>query len=326
MTIHIPHDTSTPLPDISVVIPTYNRIAMLKEALSSIYAQDYEGVVEVIVVDDNSQDSTPQIIQQRYPDIRLIALSKNVGPSAARNKGILIAKGEFIAFLDSDDLWEPNHLKSQMVLLRNVQDINAKYFCISDIFIWEMTSNKRYKKSQKPKARYSSALHHLLSGGSFVSTPSAVIFPQCILNEIGFFDETLRLGEDTDLYTRAVVAGYLPSFTEIASVTRRKHENDQAMTTKNIGYRIQNRLRAAKKYYPSAKQQLSGVTLQSIYAEIHTNFASHYYRDRYYIDWIKLSLTSARYSSLKLVISNMKSDVVDSTKDFFRSIRKTSAF
>ena len=65
--------------DVSVVIPTFNRIAMLKEAIASLYEQDYEGLVEIIVVDDNSQDGTPKIIRQSYLDINLMALSQNVG-------------------------------------------------------------------------------------------------------------------------------------------------------------------------------------------------------------------------------------------------------
>ncbi len=324
MTIHTTTNASTLLPDVSVVIPTYNRVAMLKEALASLYAQDYGGLIEIIVVDDNSQDGTPTIIQEGYSDVNLIALSKNIGPAAARNRGISIAKGRFVAFLDSDDLWQPNYLQSQISLLQRPENATTENFGVSDIFIWNMLSDRKYRKSQKPKTKYSSTLHHLLSGGSFISTPSAVVFPRHLLEEIGYFDESLRLGEDTDLYTRAVLAGYSPLFTELASVVRRKHGNEQAMTIENIESRVQNRLRAAKKYYPSAKRRLDNITLQRIYAEIYTNFASHYYRDDCYLDWIRLSLSSARHSSLQEMTHNIVSDIRDSTKDFIRSFKQST--
>ena len=320
MKIYTPNNENAPVPDISIVIPTHNRISMLREAIASLYAQNYEGAVEVIVVDDNSQDGTSEAIHQNYPDINLMTLPKNVGPSAARNKGISIVKGKFVAFLDSDDLWEPNYLQSQISLFQGCNG-NGRHFGVSDIVIWDTFSGKRYRKSQKPKTKYSSALHHLLSGGSFVSTPSAVVLPRQLLDEVGYFDESLRLGEDTDFYTRAVLAGYNPLFTESASVVRRKHGNEQAMTVENIGRRVQNRLKAAKKYYPLTKQQLGDITLPRIYTEIYTNFASNYYREHHYLSWIRLSLISARHSSLQAMMRNIVSDVRDSTKDFLRNVK-----
>ncbi|MEA5466105.1 glycosyltransferase family 2 protein [Leptothoe sp. PORK10 BA2] len=295
--------TSTLVPDVSVIIPTYNRIAMLEEALASLYSQEYDGTVEIIVIDDYSQDGTTQVIQEKYPDIHLITCFENSGVSAARNQGIAASKGKFIAFLDSDDLWEKEHLRSQMTLLnsKTITDTQT-HFGVSDIFIWETIKNIRYKKSQKPKPQYSSTLHHLLSGGSFVSTPSAVIFPKHILNEIGVFDTNLRLAEDTDLYTRAILKGFQPAFTEQASVIRRKHDSGQAITIKNIEPRIKNRLDALQKYYPLAKQKLGNIKQRQIYSEIYSDFAKYYYEDKSYGDWLKFLLTSARYSSPLFVL------------------------
>ncbi|MBT9314744.1 glycosyltransferase family 2 protein [Leptothoe spongobia] len=303
MNIVTTSSTSTLIPDVSVIIPTYNRITMLEEALASLHAQEYDGMVEIIVIDDNSQDGTSQIIREKYTDIHLITLSENGGASAARNQGIAVAKGEFIAFLDSDDLWEPDHLRSQIALLKskNITDTQT-HFGVSDIFIWETIKDIRYQKSQKPKPQYSSTLHHLLSGGSFVSTPSAVIFPKHILDEIGIFDNNLRLAEDTDLYTRAILKDFKPVFTEQASVVRRKHDSGQAMTIKNIEPRITNRLDALRKYYPLAKQRLGNVKQSQIHSEIYSDFARYYYEDKSYGDWLKLLLISTRYSSPLCVI------------------------
>lgn len=295
--------SNTLLPNVSVIIPTYNRIMMLEEALASLHAQKYDGTIEIIVIDDNSQDGTSQVIREKYPDIHLITRSENGGASAARNQGIAVAKGKFIAFLDSDDLWEKEHLRSQLILLnsKNITDTQT-HFGVSDIFIWETVKDIKYQKSQKPKPQYSSTLHHLLSGGSFVSTPSAVIFPKCILDAIGVFDNNLRLAEDTDLYTRAILQGFEPVFTEQASVIRRKHDSGQAMTIQNIKQRIKNRLDALKKYYPSAKQKLGNIKQSQIHSEIYSDFARYYYEDKSYGGWIKLLLVAACHSSLLFVI------------------------
>lgn len=295
--------SSTAIPDVSVIIPTFNRITMLEEALASLYAQKYDGTVEIIVIDDNSQDGTSQVMREKYPDIYLITLSENGGASAARNQGIAVAKGKFIAFLDSDDLWEKGHLRSQISLLNSKAITDTQtHFGVSDIFIWDTIKNIKYQKSQKPKPQYSSTLHHLLSGGSFVSTPSAVIFPKHILDDIGVFDNNLRLAEDTDLYTRAILKGFQPAFTEYASVVRRKHDSGQAMTIKNIEPRIKNRLNALQKYYPLAKQKLGHVKQRQIYSEIYSDFARYYYEDKSYGDWLNLLLMSTRYSSPLFVL------------------------
>lgn len=87
----------------SVIIPTYNRLAYLKDCLASVKAQSWEPI-EIIVVDDGSTDGTVDWLQVAHPDIRLIR-RENAGPGAARNYGAAEACGEYLAFLDSDDLW-----------------------------------------------------------------------------------------------------------------------------------------------------------------------------------------------------------------------------
>ena len=91
---------------------------MLEEALASVFKQEFDGTVEVIVVDNNSQDSTPEVVGQKYPDVHLISLKKNVGAYVSRNRALLEAKGKYIAFLDSDDIWKTNYLKTQIAALQ----------------------------------------------------------------------------------------------------------------------------------------------------------------------------------------------------------------
>ena len=103
---------------VSVIIPTYNRLSMLKEAVDSVLAQDFEDL-ELIIVDDGSTDGTSEEIRTYGGRVKLIQQPQNRGVSAARNRGILQARGKYIAFLDSDDLWVKDKLKAQLAFLNN---------------------------------------------------------------------------------------------------------------------------------------------------------------------------------------------------------------
>src|SRR3712207_2443148 len=90
----------------SVVIPVYNRAALVGATLDSVLGQEFEGEFEVVVVDDGSTDETPAVLA-RYGERVRVLRQENAGPGAARNLGIRTARGEYVAFLDSDDLWFP---------------------------------------------------------------------------------------------------------------------------------------------------------------------------------------------------------------------------
>ena len=120
-------------PKISVVIPTYNCGALIPEALDSIFAQTFTDF-EVIVVDDGSTDNTRDVVSRYREDIRYI-YQNNKGVSAARNAGIKEARGQYIAFLDADDLWLPEKLASQMRVMTQSDAIGivaCGLFCIDD--------------------------------------------------------------------------------------------------------------------------------------------------------------------------------------------------
>ena len=137
---------------ISVVIPTYNRADFLKEALRSVLDQDYfrrrdtEQCYEIIVVDDGSTDETAEVVRSFSCDIRYI-YQKNRGVSAARNVGLQHANGEFIAYLDSDDLWKKDKITVQMSLMKTVPRAMMCYteeiWIRNGIFV---NAKKRHKK------------------------------------------------------------------------------------------------------------------------------------------------------------------------------------
>ena len=108
-------------PDVSVIVPTYNRLHALPASLASLLtAQEID--LEVIVVDDGSTDDTPRVLAAYADRIRVIRQA-NQGAGAARNAGIAAARGEYVAFLDSDDLWHPRKLELQLARFASDPDL-----------------------------------------------------------------------------------------------------------------------------------------------------------------------------------------------------------
>ncbi|MBE9066260.1 glycosyltransferase family 2 protein [Leptolyngbya cf. ectocarpi LEGE 11479] len=293
------------VPDISVVIPTYNRIHMLKEALDSVLQQNFNGSIEIFVVDDCSRDNTATVVKNEYPSVNLITLKQNSGVSVARNTGILQAKGRYITFLDSDDLWEPNYLETQF----QAAQLHKDCFFASGIVNFDTVNNSKTIRWQTPDLdSFISIEHHLLVRGSCIYTPSSVLFPRNILDSVGLFDNSLRFGEDTDLYLRCLIQGYGVHFTKSPLVIRRKHNMGQATESKTLGVRKNNRLNLAKKYYPALKKKfvkIPSTAFNHICAEICMAFANKYFDEQYYLKWFWLSLETIKYGLPKFTTKHL---------------------
>lgn len=178
---------------ISVILPNYNRAKTLPRALDSVLGQRLPAA-EILIVDDGSQDATRQLIQTRYPDCRYLYQS-NQGVSAARNRGIQEAKGDWIALLDSDDAWLPDKLSRQTQALQAHPDYRL---CHTDE-IW-IRNGVRVNPMKK----------HTKSGGRIfpaclprcVISPSAALLHRSLFDELGLFDTSLPACEDYDLWLR----------------------------------------------------------------------------------------------------------------------------
>ena len=184
------------MPQISVVIPTFNRAKLLKKAIESVLLQSLRDF-ELIIVDDGSTDETSKVISRI--DGKIIYIKQdNLGPSSARNRGIKEAKGEFIAFLDSDDSWSKDKLSVQLAQMRNNPEYPISH-----------TQEDWYKKDklfkQKPK--------HAKSGGYIFNTclrlcvvgMSTVLIREKLFDLVGLFDTTLPCCEDYDFWLRTSI-------------------------------------------------------------------------------------------------------------------------
>lgn len=178
---------------ISVVIPTFNRLPSLVQAIESVIEQT-SPVDEIIVVDDGSDDGTEIQIRENFPQVKII-YQPNQGVSAARNCGIKQARYRWIALLDSDDNWLPDKIES----IRQAQQENPEYLLLHSDEIW-IRNGVRVNAMNK----------HGKSGGWIfqnclplcVISPSAVVISHDLLETTGLFDETLPACEDYDLWLR----------------------------------------------------------------------------------------------------------------------------
>ena len=178
---------------ISVVIPTFNRISLVARAIDSVLKQSLNPY-EIIVVDDGSDDGTSEMIQNKYKSIKLIQQQNN-GVSAARNKGIEHAKGDWIGLLDSDDAWTEKKLENQADRLIKTPEYD---FChTNEIWIRNGVRVNQRKKHEK----YGGYIFDKCLDICRIS-PSSVLFRKNILDHIGWFDSQLPVCEDYDLWLR----------------------------------------------------------------------------------------------------------------------------
>jgi glycosyltransferase involved in cell wall biosynthesis len=205
---------STPL--VTVVIPAYNAAPYIGATLDSVFKQAFTDF-EVVVVNDGSPDTPAlELALRPYQRIRYIR-QENRGPSSARNAGIQVAAGRYVAFLDSDDLWLPQHLAKQVATL----ETNPK---LQMVF-----ANGIYLRGETPVGilfdnspqALPVDLDGLLHERSTVITSSAVVLREALL-KAGLFDEQLRRCEDYDLWLRLAQSGATISFTREIQIRHRQ--------------------------------------------------------------------------------------------------------
>jgi glycosyltransferase involved in cell wall biosynthesis len=191
-----------PTPLVSVIIPAYNCARYLERALESVRAQRYPADrLEIIVVDDGSTDRSPMVAAEYADrDPRVIALRQpNAGPAAARNRGIDAARGKLIAFLDADDTWAPDKLAEQAALFARDPGLGLVH-CGVRFVDAEGVPVERWMR-QTRIARGDILLEYVCD---FFLITSSVMVPRHCLMDVGSFDESLRVGEDNDLFLRLI--------------------------------------------------------------------------------------------------------------------------
>ncbi len=214
--------TTVSSPLVSVIIPTYNRWPMVGEAVDSVLCQTYCSF-EIIVVDDGSTDETYEALRLRNAELEILRQS-NRGVAAARNAGAKRARGKYVAFLDSDDLWLPRKLEVQTAFME--RNPNVAICQTEEIWV-------RGGVRVNPKAR-----HRKPNGDIFrrslelcLVSPSATMMTTEVLDRIGGFDEDFPVCEDYELWLRMAVDHLVPLIDSPLVVKRGGHTGQLSRST-----------------------------------------------------------------------------------------------
>ena len=183
-------------PQVSVVIPAYNRAYIVGRAIRSVVAQTFREW-ELIVVDDGSVDDTQHIAKAfGEPRIRYLRHARRRGPSAARNTGIHAARGAYVSFLDSDDEWFEGKLASEVALFESAGER------VGLVYTGKMLVDEHERLHMVRMPRVEGRVHGELLEWDFIGSCSRVSVRKSVLDSVGGFDETLDLCEDWDLWLR----------------------------------------------------------------------------------------------------------------------------
>lgn len=195
---------------VSVIIPFYNRSSFLIEAIDSILIQELTDI-EIIAVDDGStDDSFEKISQINDPRIKIVR-QDNAGAAVARNNGVHIAKGEYICFIDSDDLWAPDKLKLQMMEIEKDNSINMVFGQVKEFYDKSVLNDNTFTKAEKIFVGY-------YAGAMLISKKDFL--------KVGDFQAKWRVAEFIDWYDRAKNLGLKESVLPGIVAYRRIHKGN----------------------------------------------------------------------------------------------------
>lgn len=193
---------------VSIIIPTYNYKKFVCDAIDSVLNQDYENI-EVIVIDDGSTDGTRECLE-KYGDKILYVYQDNQGPSVARNTGLQLATGDYLGFLDADDVFQAGKITKQVSFLGNESNIGlvySDYYCVDKkLKIIDHFRSKGFKNRIK-------TIEGLIEKN--VINTSTVLMKREIIDEIGLFNVEYKYLEDLDYWLRIAFEyrlGYINSF------------------------------------------------------------------------------------------------------------------
>ena len=236
---------------ISVIIPTYNRKKTLARAIQSVMNQSLSPF-EILIIDDGSNDGTEEWVKENFQNIKYI-YQNNRGVSSARNIGVENANGDWVAFLDSDDEWLSNKLHEQVIAIESNPKI--KFFHTNEIWIRNGVRVNQMKKHKK----YGGYIFEKCLDICRVS-PSSVLIQKEVFDNIGVFDESLRVCEDYDLWLR-ITSKYPVVFLDVPLIYKYGGHADQ-LSKVNDGiesYRIQSLEKIINSGFLSDEQKVLAV-------------------------------------------------------------------
>lgn len=251
-----------PNPLVTVVIPSYNRAQYIAETIESVLGQTYPNI-EIIVIDDGSTDNTREIVENYVPRVQYV-WQENAERGASRNHGLRLAKGEFISFLDSDDLWLPNKVEDDLAAFQDTPEAGVVF---SDAM--EIDAEGRELKIMRIKA-YSGRVTERLIQNNFVVMATHLVKTE-LVRKIGGFREERQLSgsEDWEMWVRLSTISDFKYFPK-ANTKKRTHDANSMTNAEGMNRSMKYALGLmlisdqlppeAKKTIPKAEAQISLVS------------------------------------------------------------------
>jgi glycosyltransferase involved in cell wall biosynthesis len=274
---------------VSIILPTYNRLEFLRPAVESVFAQTFKDW-ELLIADDGSGAETQAYLASLHdpPRTRVLGLPHSGRPSVVRNAALREARGEFIAFLDSDDLWLPNKLQVQIASLHGH---TARQ--------WSYTKFSLVDASGGPIARAGARswptptgwiLEQLLKGDTVIALPTVVVSRQ-LLEEQGAFDENLVMCEDDEMWFRLAAHSEIDGVDEPLTLVRRhgQHSGSDVIAW-------QDRRRVFEKAIRASRDGHIAATLRKLRAEMSVGLAKSQAASGMRIGMLNTLVSSAHYS------------------------------
>lgn len=262
-------------PEVSVIIPTYNRSDLLQLTIKSVQAQTFRDL-EIIIIDDGSKDDTRRVVEGlQNIDQRIVYIyQENRGLPSARNIGIKNSHGKYIAFLDSDDLWKPEKIEKQLLIFNQNQDIEAVYVNFINIdFRGDLMDP--YIPSTDPYFQLFSLYEKLLYFCAVVGSGSSVMAKRTAIIRTGDFDETLCSAEDWDFWRRMALQSKFYFLDEYLLFIRR-HEDTMS---KKLDQKWKGEYRHLQKMYLKTPEQYRFHLPETAY-KMYKNYLKEYFSRR----------------------------------------------
>ncbi|PAU84939.1 glycosyl transferase family 2 [Halorubrum salipaludis] len=224
----------------TIIIPHYNEPDLLLDALESVSSQKYENI-ECIVVDDCSEQP-PEFVLDKFTEVTLVQHQANRGAAAARNTGLTHAQGNYIAFLDVDDVWDNEKIERQVEkFLSADQDVGLVYTGFKQI----LTDGSRINHAPK----YRGEIYQKELEKDRIHPTSTVMVRAKVLNNVGGFDEDLPARQDYELWIR-ITEKYSVDYVDEILVTKKEHEQ-------NISSNFESRITGDKRVFNLVKQHVA---------------------------------------------------------------------
>ncbi|MGC9318930.1 MAG: glycosyltransferase family 2 protein [Armatimonadota bacterium] len=235
-------------PLVSAVIPAYNEAEIIGRAIESVRKQTYSNI-EIVVVDDGSSDDTAEVVRREHPDAVLVQQA-NKGLSGARNSGVRASSGEYLAFLDADDLWAPTKIERQLGALLG----NPEFDWVGTNAVVEIGSRSYpHGPPWRPRLFELSLPEVLGYPGEMRPVGSSIMFSTEVFWDVGGYDEELAFAEDMDLFCRLLAAGHRLLYLNEPLYIIHKHPGSHS--SRSVAVRGRARLQQISKLDPRRYRQ-----------------------------------------------------------------------